>query len=55
LEDYIEGRIKALEADERLAAALADRADLWALENSSLGLAVGRLRLRDSVRRWLGG
>jgi hypothetical protein len=55
LEDYIDGRIKVLEADERLAAALADRADLWALENSSLGLAVGRLRLRDSVRRWLGG
>jgi hypothetical protein len=55
MEDYIEGRIKALEADERLAAALADQADLWALGQSSLGWAVGRLRLWDSVRRWLGG
>jgi hypothetical protein len=53
---YIDRRIAVLDRQEKaVAAALAGQADLMALGQSSLGLAVGRLRLRDSLRRWLGG
>jgi hypothetical protein len=56
MEDYIDRRIAVLDRQEKAVAAALDRqADLMALGQASLGLAVGRLRLWDSVRRWLRG
>jgi hypothetical protein len=55
MDGYIDQRIAALDAEEKMAAALADQADNLALANASLGLAVGHLRLRQAVAGWLGG
>jgi hypothetical protein len=55
MEDYIDRRIAAIDAEEKMAAALDRQADLMALEQSLFGLAVGRLGVKVAAARMLRG